>query len=105
MIEPLKPGDDLCPFDVTYVNGKSVGIPKKDWNNSKQIDHDLRTIAFLLQLEDYRGSTAFFRMVDAYEDRVALHGTIDQKRRFYRFRKIRDRYQRPPEPPVYASVH
>lgn len=98
MIEPLKPGDALFPFDVTYVNGRSAGTPRKDWNVSKQIDHDLRTVAYLLQFEKNRGSIAFSRMIDAWEPKVRLHGNADQKRRFYRFMRLKERWERPSEP-------
>lgn len=89
MIEPIKPGDDLFPYDIEIVGGKKRATRKKDWSDEKQIALNIRTIDYFLQFDHEHGSVGLINMIEGYA-RVAMSvGTERQKERFHELMKLR----------------
>lgn len=92
MIEPIKPGDALFPYDINYVEGKAVCTRRKDWNTEKQIDLRLRTLDYLMQFEENWGSVALIRMIEAYETTLFNRGTGLQNERMAAYVILKDQW-------------
>lgn len=92
MIEPIRPGDDLFPFDVETVGGKERLRRKEGWSDRKQIALNIHTIDYLLQFDRHRGSPGLINMIEVYADRAARVGDEQQKMRYREFLAIRDKW-------------
>lgn len=89
MIEPIKPGDDLFPYDIEIVDGRKRVTRKKDWSDEKQVDLNIRTIDYLLQFDDKHGSVSLSSMIGCYAHRAMSIGTMSQKERFRELMTLR----------------
>ncbi len=94
MIEPIKPGDDLFPYDMTIVEGREVVTRKVDWTDQKQVALDIRTIDYLLQFEEKHGSQALVNMIGGDSRRAMRVGTERQKARFRELLALREQWLR-----------
>lgn len=94
MIEPIKPGDDLFPFDIEVIDGKEIVTPKKDWSDEKAIDLDIRTIDYWLQFDDEHGSVGLINMIARFSNRAMKIGTEKQKQRFQELLTLREEWLR-----------
>lgn len=94
MIEPIKPGDDLFPFDIEVIEGKEIVTPKKDWSDEKAIALDIRIVDYWLQFENERGSAALIGMIARFSKRAMKIGTEKQKQRFREFLALRTEWLR-----------
>lgn len=94
MIEPVKPGDDLFPYDIEIIDGKEKITRKKDWNDYKQVALNIRTIDYLLQFPCHIGSVALINMIEGYAMRAMDIGDTEQKRRFKELLALRDEWLR-----------
>jgi hypothetical protein len=92
MIEPIKPGDELFPYDVAIVDGKERVTRKKDWSDEKQVALNLRTIDYFLQFEDKHGSIGLINMIDCYGHRATSIGTAKQNDRFQELFAVRQKW-------------
>ncbi|MGP9811388.1 hypothetical protein ACTZWT_07745 [Rhodopseudomonas sp. NSM] len=82
MIEPIKPGHELFPYDVEVVDGKKTVVLKKGWNDEKQVAFILQAIEYLLQFEHNHGSVSMINMIEGEAHGAMLRGTEKQKERF-----------------------
>lgn len=89
MIEPIKPGDDLFPYNIVIVDGVKRATRKTDWSAEKQVDLNIRTIQYLLQFDHEHGSVGLINMIEAYSHRAMSIGTQQQKERFEELMKLR----------------
>ncbi|KZD21165.1 hypothetical protein [Tardiphaga robiniae] len=94
MIEPIKPGDDLFPFDIEIVNGQERVTLKKDWTDEKEIDLDIRTIDYWLQFDNEHRSAGLINMIASCSIRSRKVGTEKQKERFLEFLALREEWLR-----------
>jgi hypothetical protein len=94
MIEPIKPGDELFPYDIEIVNGQERVTRKKDWSDEKQVDLDIRTIDYWLQFDDEHGSIALINMIAGDSIRAMDVGTEKQKERFRKLLALREEWLR-----------
>jgi hypothetical protein len=93
MIEPIKPGDELFPYDIEIIDGEERVTRKKDWSDEKQVALDLRTIDYLMQFEeDKHGSVALINMIDGDGHRAMSIGTEKQKERFRELFALRQKW-------------
>ncbi|GAA3840570.1 hypothetical protein AFIC_002570 [[Pseudomonas] carboxydohydrogena] len=92
MIEPIKPGDELFPYDIEIVDGKERVTRKKDWTDEKQVALDIRTIDYLLQFKDKHGSVALINMIAGNSIRAMEVGTVKQKDRFRELLALREEW-------------
>ncbi|NEV76604.1 hypothetical protein DYI24_06060 [Rhodopseudomonas sp. BR0C11] len=89
MIEPIKPWDDLFPYDVEIIDGQEHITRKKDWCDEKQVDLNLRTIDYWLQFDHKHGSVGLANMIESYAHRAMSIGTEKQKGRFQELMVLR----------------
>ena len=92
MIEPIKPGDDLFPYDIEIVDGKECVTRKKEWTDEKEVALDIRTIDYWLQFEDEHGSVALINMIAGHSIRAMEVGTEKQKERFRELLALREEW-------------
>lgn len=90
MIEPIKPGDELFPYNITMVDGHERAELKSDWTEQKQIELDIRTIEYLLQFREKHGSKALINMIWGDSLRAQRFGTDIQKTRFRELLTLRE---------------
>lgn len=89
MIEPIRPGHELFPYDIEIMDGKEKVRWKKDWNDHKQVAQNIHSIEYLLQFEEDRGSTGLINMIEAYAFHAEQVGEEQQKKRFREFMDLR----------------
>lgn len=89
MIEPIKPGDELFPYNVELVDGKTSVTLKSDWNDEKQVAFILRSIEYLLQCEHNHGTVSMINMIEGEAHGAMMRGTEKQKQRFSELMKLR----------------
>ncbi|TIO79436.1 hypothetical protein [Mesorhizobium sp.] len=90
MIEPIKPGDDLFPYEIELIEGRERGRRKKDWNEHKQLALDLRTVEYLLQFPENIGHIGIIRMIEDYASKAMQIGDVHQRERFEELLCLRD---------------
>lgn len=90
MIEPIKPGDDLFPYEVVLIDGQERERRKKDWDEHKQLALDLRTVEYLLQFPEYIGCIGVIRMIEDYSRKAMEIGCAEQKERFKELLELRE---------------
>lgn len=89
MIEPIKSGDDLYPYDIEIIDGKKRAVRRKDWNDEKLVALNIRTIDYFLQFDHEHGSVGLINMIEGYANRAMSIGTEKQKERFRDLLKLR----------------
>lgn len=89
MIEPIKPGDELFPYDVEMLDGEKRITIKKDWSDEKAVALGLRTIEYFLQFQHKHGSVSLINMIEGEAHGAMLRGTEKQKERFKELMKLR----------------
>ena len=94
MIEPIKPGDDLFPYDIEIVGGEEIVTPKKDWSDEKEVALDIRTIDYWLQFKNEHGSVGLINMIAGHSIKAMKIGTEKQKERFRELLALREEWLR-----------
>ncbi|MGG6893677.1 hypothetical protein [Rhizobium sp. BR 315] len=86
---PLKPGDDLYPWDVRMVDGEQVVTIKECWPIEKEVALRLRTIEYLLQFPSYHRNAGVVAMIDEDIAFFYENATSEQLQRFNGFVRLR----------------
>lgn len=94
MIEPIKLGDDLFPFDVEIIDGIEVETEKRGWTDEKEVALNIRTIDYWLQFENEHGSVGLINMIEFYSIKAMEIGTDVQKKRFRELMMLREEWLR-----------
>ncbi|SHM73094.1 hypothetical protein [Roseibium suaedae] len=89
MIEPVKPRDELFPFNIVNVDGREKAVPKENWDDYKEVALKLRSIEYLLQYDRNHGSIGLMNMIKYFGRKAMKIGNEEQKVRFRELKEIR----------------